>query len=338
MCVECVGNSDCGGAKPLCKAGICAAGTWTAQTPLGNGEGSGQDQFKNPMDVVLSADGLEMYVADGSNARVAVWKRASAGSPWSAQTPIGNGRGANSDQFMSPAGVTLSLDGLELYVADREYFDGPARIAVWKRADTTKAWVAQTPIGQDEEPMEPMGLTLSPDDLELYVADAENECIAWWTRPDKNSPWTEQPALETGLDEPEGVTISVDGLTLYIADTDDWEIAVWTRPDTASAWAPAYTIGSGNGQFERPARLTVSTDGLDLYVTDPLTDDDNSQVKVWTQPDTASAWASAYTIGNGRGSGTNQFDEPQGLTLSPDGLELYVADKNNDRIAVWKYE
>jgi sugar lactone lactonase YvrE len=48
---------------------------WQAQTPLGNGQGSADNQFYRPNGVAVTADGLALYVADSGNHRIAVWRQ-----------------------------------------------------------------------------------------------------------------------------------------------------------------------------------------------------------------------------------------------------------------------
>jgi DNA-binding beta-propeller fold protein YncE len=339
-----VTNSDCSGATPLCQAGVCAAGAWTAQTPLGS-YGSANDQFYDPIGVAISANGLELYIADNNNKRIGVWKRPDTNTAWAAQTPLGSS-GTGNDQFNTPYGVAISTDGLELYVADA----GNPRIAVWTRTSTTDAWTAQTPLGSygtgNNQFSSPVGVAISTDGLTLYVSDNFNHRISVWTRTTTAGTWTAQTPLGNGpgtsdnqFSYPGGVAISTDGLGLYVADSGNNRIALWTRTTISGAWTAQTPLGNGqptagtaSDQFNSPTFVAISPDGLALYITDTS----NNRLAVWTRTTTAGTWTAQTPLGNGQGSANDQFGTPRGVAIAPDGLELYIA-SNYSRIAVWKY-
>jgi DNA-binding beta-propeller fold protein YncE len=216
------------------------SGPWQAQTPLGNGGGTNNDQFGTPFSLVLSADKLELYIADTSNARVSFWKRADTSSAWQAQTPVGNGNGSDPDQLKGPAGVAISPDGLKLYIADQEN----NRISVWARANATAAWQPDIQLGSglglgNDQFYYPMDIALSENGLAFYVADRGNNRIDVWTRPDLSSAWEAQTpfggtaGLNTpgsGPDQfasPYAVALSADGRLICVTDANNYRISVW---------------------------------------------------------------------------------------------------------------
>ncbi|MFM9105590.1 MAG: NHL repeat-containing protein, partial [Chloroflexota bacterium] len=157
------------------------AATWQAQTPLGNGSGSANNQIASPRGLALAPGGLELFVVDRSNSRVSVWTRANASAAWQWSVLIGNGEGAGNDQFNKPRGIALSSDGLKMFVGDTSN----NRVARWSRASAAAAWEALTPLGSgsgtaSDQFNKPQYLALSPDDTELYVSDWLNYRIAVW--------------------------------------------------------------------------------------------------------------------------------------------------------------
>jgi DNA-binding beta-propeller fold protein YncE len=243
----CTANRNCCG-DLACRQGVCSRSAptptptpaplvWTAQTPLGNGEGTDNDQFNNPIGVAVTADGLALYVADYYNHRIAVWTRATTSAAWQAQPPLGNGRGRASNQFDIPWGVAVTGDGRTLYVADLEN----SRIAVWTRGTRNDPWQAQTPLGNgDGQAIDqfnyPSGVAVTADELALYVADTSNRRIAVWTRATTSAAWQAQSPLGNGdgtaIDQfnlPYGVAVTADGLALYVADNFNQRIAVWQQ-------------------------------------------------------------------------------------------------------------
>ncbi|MFM9105712.1 MAG: NHL repeat-containing protein [Chloroflexota bacterium] len=344
----------CGGAKPLCKNRVCAAGTWTAQTPLGTGQGSGNSQFDIPNGVAITPDGLELFVADTMNNRVTVWSRASIGAAWQAQTPLGRGApssGTSNDQFWAPMDVAIQSDGLTLYVAD----DKNSRVCVWKRASRTAAWQAQTPLGNgggsdNDQFFAITGVAVSADGLTMCVADPGNERVDFWTRAATSAAWQAGTPIGAGFGEandkfgyPYRTSLSANGLELYVADQGNNRITIWTRASANAAWqaqAPlgGVNMGSANNEFSDPYGLALAPNGLTLYVADT----NNYRIAVWTRATATSAWQAATPLGNGQGQASNQFDAPQTLALPADGLEFFVVDSGgevpgNNRITAWKY-
>jgi sugar lactone lactonase YvrE len=70
-----------------------------------------------------------------------------------------------------------------------------------------------------------------------------------------------------------------------------------------------------------------------------VADNNPSRISVWTRPDTttgATAWTNQTTFGVGTaGSDPIGFAGPNGVFVSADGLTVWVADTNNNRISVW---
>jgi sugar lactone lactonase YvrE len=134
---------------------------------------------------------------------------------------------------------------------------------------------------------------------------------------------------------PNGIFVAADALTAWIADTDNNRIAIWTRPDTASTtWSYSTqfgSYGSGNDNFYSPNGVVVSADSLTAWVADV----NNSRIAIWTRPDTASTTWSYSTQFGTSGAGNDNFNRPQGVFVSADTLTAWIADMNNNRIAVW---
>ncbi|MGI9253860.1 MAG: NHL repeat-containing protein [Thermomicrobiales bacterium] len=334
--------ASCGSKR--CAANTCTAREWVAKTTLGTA-GSSDNQFDSLRDIALSTDGLEMYVVDKNNNRVTVWTRASLSANWAAQAQMTNGAGSANDQVSNPYGIAMAPNSLELYITD----PGNYRVAVWTRVTTSGSWYAQNPIGNgygsnNDQFNAPRGVAISPDGLELYVADKSSDRVSVWTRTTIGGTWTAQTPLGNGngsnnnqFASPRGVAISPNGLELYIADINNHRIAVWTRATTAGAWAAQAALGSGPGtaknQFSSPRGVAISPDGLNLFIGDT----NSSRIAVWTRASTNAAWTAQHPLGSGYGTDTDEFNAPRGLVFSPNGQEFFVADTNNNRDAVWAY-
>lgn len=189
----------------------------------------------------------------------------------------------------------------------------------------------------------PNGIVVSPDGLTAWVVETLNYRVSVWTRPDAAfSAWIMQTAFGGGpgsgpdqFDDPRGIAVTADGLTAWVADAFNHRISVWARPDATSlVWSPVTTFGasgSGMGQFSLPSDVTVTAGGLTAIVADS----NNDRMSVWTRPDAASvSWTNVAVFG-GAGSGLGQLADPRGATVAPDGLTLWVADSDNNRVSVW---
>ncbi|MFT4040703.1 MAG: NHL repeat-containing protein [Thermomicrobiales bacterium] len=138
----------------------------------------------------------------------------------------------------------------------------------------------------------------------------------------------------SNFDLPRGIALSPDTLTAYIAEAGNHRVSVWTRPSASSAVWTAQTsfgaFGTGSGKLQFPAGVAVTPNGLTAVVADTS----NHRVSVWTRPDTTSVWANTATFG-ANGSGASQFNSPTGVSITPDGLFVAVADRLNSRASIW---
>ncbi|MDQ2652638.1 MAG: NHL repeat-containing protein [Chloroflexota bacterium] len=103
---------------------------------------------------------------------------------------------------------------------------------------------------------------------------------------------------------------------------------------TTADWSYTTKFGSkgtGDSELTQPHGVAISPDGLTVWVADTI----NSRVVIWVRPDATSlAWTYSAQFGS-QGTGDDNFDEPQGLAVSPDGLTAWVADVQNHRVMVW---
>ncbi len=158
------------------------ADPWQAQTPLGNGTGSADDQFSTPVGLIFSPDGLELLVANRRTDQISRWTRSATSQPWQAQ-PVFGSTGAALDQFNYPNFLALSPDALTLYIADTDN----NRITIWSRSVASAAWVATDVLGAgpgtalDQFDL-PYGVALSTDGYELLVVDRDNNRVVAWKK------------------------------------------------------------------------------------------------------------------------------------------------------------
>jgi DNA-binding beta-propeller fold protein YncE len=257
-------------------------------------------------------------------------------SRWTNQTTFG-GRGSEADEFDYPFGLAISDDTLTVLVADANN----DRISVWTRTSIASTdWSHQTNFGSygvgANELSWPNGVAISKDGLTVFVADSLNDRISVWTRSSAASAdWTDQTtfgSIGEGASDfysPESVAISSDGLTAFIVDMGNARISVWTRSSAHSTdWANQTTFGSFGSrasEFNLPFDCAVSSDDKTVFVADY----NNNRISIWTRSSSSSTdWTHQTNFG------ASKFDGTAGVSVSEDGLQVFVAD--DSRISVWR--
>jgi DNA-binding beta-propeller fold protein YncE len=134
---------------------------------------------------------------------------------------------------------------------------------------------------------------------------------------------------------PQGVGISSDGLYAFVADNNNHLIRriVISTASTSTLAGAAGQSGSANGigtnsRFNYPPGICVSPDGIYAFVSD----NNNHLIRqiVISTANVTSLAGLAGTAGSSNGIGSNaRFFGPYGVSISPDGLFLLVADSNN---------
>jgi hypothetical protein len=182
---------------------------------------------------------------------------------------------------------------------------------------------------------------LTTDGTALYVADRSNNTIrkvviatgAVSTLAGTAGPggYADGTGTAAQFSFPDGIT--TDGLNLYIADSGNNRIRkVVISTGAVTTLAGTGASGSGDGAalsatFTSPAGVT--TDGLSLFVTESLNHTVRRISLVSGMVTTLAGQAG--TSGSADGTGIlARFNAPQGLTT--DGVNLYIADMNNNSI------
>ena len=238
-----------------------------------------------PADVIVSADNLTLWILDKGLPGVSVWKRPNVSSAWAFDSTIGNGTGDGNDQFQQPYAFAMSSNELEMYFSD--WYS--ARIEVWTRTSTSAPWTASAPLGSygtgTDQFAGPGGLTLSADNLELYVADTDGYRVCQWKRTTVGGAWSavttfgSQGSGPGQFNAPQDVQISSDGLYLYVSESINCRFSMWSRASATDTWTPVTTYGSsgsGPNQFGRPAGITLRD--TELYIADAS----NRRVSNWS--------------------------------------------------------
>ena len=220
----------------------------------------------------------------------------------------------NPHSVSAPGGVAVASDGT-LFIADT----GNDRIRVFDAAGVFVAsWgVRGTAPGQMSAPE---ALTLGPDGL-VYVADTGNSRIEVFERDGTFvRAFGSLGAGDGQLSRPSGIALDAQG-RVFVSDTGNARIE---RFSSAGVFAEKWgSKGTNPDQFDSPRGIAVDAVGY-VYVVDT----NKSYVKKFNPSHVFMlnwGWLAADF-------GPLRYQNPTGLTLTPDGLSLMVADTGNCRV------
>lgn len=271
------------------------------------------EYFDNPLGISVSRNGLWVYVSDSSKY---VIKQISV-SDQNVSVLAGNGTpNKGNDTLYTPRGISVSQDGNWLYVADngdhkiKQVNLNTGNISLLSGSGdsgdngTNEVYVVDSTVnGIDKDQAKfnyPITVAVSPDGLWLYVADAYNHSI-------------KQIRLSDGNVK----TLSGSG---YRSDNGTNEVYV---SDAMSG------LDAKVANFNYPQGVVLSPDGNWVYVADSR----NNKIKKVRASNGETFTLSGTTDGYRDGTDKQaQFNNPTRISISPDGLWLYVTDEYNHLI------
>lgn len=258
-----------------------------------------------------------------------------------------------------PNSVAVSPDGRNVYATSR----GSNAISVFRRNPSSGA-LTQLPVGagcisglpvpvctRGRALVAPDVVVVSPDGRNVYVGSFFGNAVAVFDR-DRGTGALTQPGDDSGciaeavsgctqgiaLGAPEGMAISANGARVYVAGALSNSLAVLARDRSSGALSQA-TDGSGcivdapltgcttGFQISGANAVAVSPSGGDVYMTslfsNSVTSFGRSESGAFAQkPGTSGClvWLRAVGCSFGRA-----LSSPEGLAVSPDGENVYVA-------------
>jgi DNA-binding beta-propeller fold protein YncE len=249
----------------------------------------------SPLGITTDGTGTNLYVTVFGNQTVC--KIDIATQAVTTIAGAANNSGSHDDTgtaatFNGPAGITITPDGTNLYVAD--FYNCTIRkIVIATGAVTTIAGTAgvcwsAVGIGAAAGFKGPIGITITPDGTNLYVADSFNYTVR-------------KIVIATG--------------------------AVTTIAGTAGLVGSADGTGAG-ARFYHP--YSITTDGTSLYVADA--GNNTIRKIVIASGDVRTVAGTPGNAGSADGIGAAAaFNSPQGIATDGT-TNLYVADSNNSTI------
>ncbi len=158
-------------------------------------------------------------------------------------------------------------------------------------------------------------------DSRVYVADADNHRIQWFTPEGVPGGSWGSPGTGNGqFEAPSDLATAPDG-SVYVADFNNGRIQRFSRDGAfLNVWG---SDGAGPGQFSWITGISVGPDGT-VYVVEQ----ENHRVQRF------SATGALLNAWGTQGSGPGQFLSPSAIDVGPDGT-VYVADKDRDDVQVF---
>ncbi len=185
------------------------------------------------------------------------------------------------------------------------------------------------------------GLKLSPDGKFLYVDSQGEDAIALFSRDETTGKLTFVEVQKDNVNNVSGldggssdVVISDDGNNLYAVGFNNGTIAVFNRNKNSGKISFVELIENGVNNVEGlngAYHISISSDGLMVYVTGR---NDNALTIFKRDVNTGRlTFSEVYYNGMNGISGLNGADD---ISISPDGLSVYVTGRIDNTIAVFK--
>jgi poly(3-hydroxybutyrate) depolymerase/6-phosphogluconolactonase (cycloisomerase 2 family) len=304
---------------------------------------AGVDGLGDAREVVVSPDGVHVYVASAGDSALVVFARdAATGRLTFVQVQRDGLPGAGPDY--GPVGLAVSPDGAHVYAAGV----GDNDVAVLARdgASGTLAPIDVAPIGLPVWPAtgayvrwNPGGVRLSPDGAYVYAVGRNDSAVTAFRRDPATGELTRIGSWKDRVDGVQGLggaftlTLSPDGANVYVASAAASALAAFARnPDTGElTFLQVVRDGVDWVRGLAGARdVVVSPDGAHVYATGLIgksvvlfvRDRDTGRLTyVESRRDVVAKW-----IGMG---------EVLAFAISPDGKHLYVPSRSYNALLVF---
>lgn len=270
--------------------------------------GPPENSLKRTLGVAFNNDNKQIVVADSGNNRIALFD--TNGKFINTFGKLGTGDG----EFNYPTSVAVSSQG-EIYVAD---FNNH-RIQVFSKEGKYSRKITQENSGTT--PFAPVAITMDNQD-QLYVSNLGKQEICTYDARGKLKSSFGKPGSKDGeISYVNGLSVDDKNGWIYLADSNNGRVQIFTLEGRLIKKLDR------NLGFAVPRGILFDQASERLYVVDTLL----HQVKVFN-----SALKPIGFIGS-MGQGYGEFSFPNAIAKDDRG-NLYIADRENNRIVVYSYQ
>ena len=299
--------------------------------------GKANGQFTDdPRGVAVSADGTLAFATDSGGKRVEVFSLTQSGghytsAAWTATIPQGTGSGA----FVGPRGLTVTADNHLLLTDEWGYnlheysFSETPTFSATSTLDSTPTAPPVPGVNA------PRGLGVASNGA-IYVMDYWNQRVEYGTLGSGGTIQGAQAFGQRGDPDQDGAINFAWSIALqpgtgdvFIANRESNQIE--ECGPTGLNCLTAGAKGTALADFSFPQGIAFAPDG-ELYISDT----GNDRIQGCTATVTTKLVLSGCVAYGSKGSGSTapagDLNQPTGITVSPDGSTLWVADTLNNRI------
>ena len=322
--------------------------------------GTGDDEFDEPIDVILDKNGKNIYVVDSNNNRINVFEddgdddfRYGTFCDIAAiENCNDNADGADDDgdgQFNSPLAIARDQLG-KFYVVDSDN----QRVQIFDDDGEFQSKFGSSDNSLDEYLGSAEGIVVQESTREILVSNIQRDSISVF---DSTGNFMFEFDSFDGNDDfknPTHMIIDNTEQILYVADSGNDRIVIFELVTGTNCPAGTDevvdgvcfveefgTAGSDEGEFDEPTGLAYDTVNDLLYVAD--TDNDRIQIFEIVEGNTCPAGTDEVVDGvcfveefGKIGNSDGEFNKPMGIALDQTNDLLVVADSDNDRVQVFE--
>jgi len=240
--------------------------------------------------------------------------------------------------LVKPSWVTVSPDGAHVYVASRA---GNA-VAIFGRNATAGVLTYQGSVRDGVGGVDGLdgasSVVVSPDGKHVYVAGLDDDAVAIFIRNATTGMLTYVDVVQDGvsgvdgLDGARSVVVSPNGAHVYVASVDEDALSGFIRNATTGAltYFGSFKDGGIVDDLDGAISVTLSPDGEYVYVA-AMSDD---AVTIFDRNTSTGTLNYVGVVKDGVG-GVDGLAGARSVTVSPDGMHVYVAGYDANSVAIF---